>query len=510
MSKKNYLYIVIILALLCNCSGNKTATQEFHWKVYSVYSEDNPIYKESIDDFADDLREMTNGKFTVEYLPANPKTGHDVNSFDVFDKVSSGEIDMGFGTTPYWKKRSDDKMIPGTEFMYATPFGMTAEGMYAWLFRGKGLELWRKIYEEYGVVPIPVGNVGGIMGGWFRNEIKSVADFKNLKMRLSGPSVDVLEALGVIVKECPSSQALERFKQKEFDSILVLGPYADQHYGLDGEGGPKYYYYPGWQEPGAVVSIIVNKKKWDSLPDNFKKAFEVLCEKTYHSFCYEFYAYNSISLDFLQTTRKDLHIKKFPPAVLAELKKTTDEIYRRKSENSTQFKKVYDSFCKFKESYVDSGWSRILDEAVYSSWMPDLANSINELNIGSVYQEGNRSIVISLRKGDLLFSSSSSAPTKALRNGIKKISEKLSPYRLSIKIVKVEGYSSAAAGDNSDDWDLFVNWEMSKKRVNSVIHLLKQNGLDSGLLKAVYYGDSQASTGKSTGIDRRVDIVVEF
>jgi TRAP-type mannitol/chloroaromatic compound transport system substrate-binding protein len=161
MSKKYYILIslgIVILALVIfklfiNHAPGKAVFLK--WKVYSVYSGINPIYKEGMEKFTEDVKLMTDGQLDIQYIPLKEKNNAD--PMKVFDAVSRGAVEMGFGTSHYW---ASDR-IPGNDFMYAIPFGLNARDMYAWLNQGGGLELWGEIYAKLNIVPFPIGDTGG-------------------------------------------------------------------------------------------------------------------------------------------------------------------------------------------------------------------------------------------------------------------------------------------------------------------------------------------------------------
>ncbi|NIM12329.1 MAG: hypothetical protein GTO45_09465 [Candidatus Aminicenantes bacterium] len=129
------------------------------WKIVSVVARNMPIYQNGIEKFANDVKVISNGQLYIEIYSAGEY--ENIKPYDVFDAVSMGKVEMGFGTSPYW----GGEKIPGSNFLYAVPFGLSARDMHAWLYRGGGLKLWREMYEPFNLIPFPVGNTGGAMGG---------------------------------------------------------------------------------------------------------------------------------------------------------------------------------------------------------------------------------------------------------------------------------------------------------------------------------------------------------
>jgi TRAP-type mannitol/chloroaromatic compound transport system substrate-binding protein len=503
MPKKYYVFILlcVVIVLTAALILFKNSGQK-EWKLYeckiaSVYTRDNPIHISGMEKFSNDVKEISKGQLIIEYYAAGEYKG--IKPFDVFDAVSKGTVEMGFGASPYWAAEK----IPGSEFMYAVPFGLSAKGMYAWLYRGGGLELWREIYEKFNVIPFPVGNTGGAMGGWFKKEITKIEDFRGMKIRMIGLQQKAMEKLGATAKWMLAIDALQYFDKGEIDAIVCLGPYTDQRYKL--HRGPKYYYYPGWQEPGGVLSFIINKDAWEELPPHLRKTIEVVCGNTYQYISNQFDTMNSKVLPQLLEKEKVI-LKKFPPEVLNELRRLSKALLDEEARKSTQFNKIYQSFKKFKEKNIDYGWDKILAESVYTERMPKLINELDKLSVASARQEGNNTVVISL-SGDTSFAFNSSTPTPALSNEIMRIAGIIKNYSLSIKLIRVEGHTDSQGSP-------YNNWVLSRGRANAVVNLLKKNGIKKSLIKPVFYGDAMPIADNRTDAgrlkNRRVEIVIEF
>jgi TRAP-type mannitol/chloroaromatic compound transport system substrate-binding protein len=508
MSKKYYVFVslgIVILALVIYKlffiqSPGKAVT--FKWKIYSVYPDRNPIYKDGLEKFAEDVKRMTNGQIIIEYIPFGEEENKDPNK--VFEAVSSGKVEMGFGSSLYWVEEKDKDRISGRHLMYAIPFGLNASNMYEWLNQKGGLELFKDIYVPFNVIPLPIGDTGGSMGGWFREEINTIDDFKGLRIRDIGLPTKVWEKLGAKAQWIPASGVLDAYEKKLIDAIVALGPHSDKKYNL--YKGPQYYYYPGWQEPCGLLSLIINKSKWDQLPENFKKIIEMACDSTYHYILDRFNTSNSTALLELKKLEK-VKFREFPPAILDKLREYTKDILEEEAGKSKQFAEIYQSFKKFKESKPDSPWDKIVEEAVYSDttvlkFKEELANS----TVARVYQRGNKNVVISLF-GNVSFGPNSAAPSKTLINEIPVIAKIINDNSISIKAIMVEGYSDIKS-------DPVKNLNLSMDRANRVIDLLTKNGINDSLIRPVFYGDTFTITDNKNPDNRLtkrgVEITIEF
>jgi TRAP-type mannitol/chloroaromatic compound transport system substrate-binding protein len=420
-------------------------------------------------------------------------------SSDLFEAVSKGTVEMGFGATLTWAAGK----ISGGDFWYAVPFGLSAKDMHAWLFRGGGLEIWRETYEPFNIIPFPVGNTGGAMGGWFRNKITDTSDFMGMNIRMTGLHAKIMQKVGANRIWMRANETLNAYNKGEIDAIVLLGPYADERFNL--HKGPKYYYYPGWQEPGGVLSLIINKKAWGDLPEHLQKTIEIVSGNTYQYVYNQFETLNSLALKELQN--EGVELIEFPPAVMEEFRRLSKEVLEEESAKNKDFKRIYEAFKKFKEENIDSGWGKILDDAVYSDKMSGLIKELSNSKVAKAHQKGNNSLIITL-SGDLSFSSNSAIPKPALSTEIKRASKIIGDHAASIKLIRVEGHTDSAGVE-------MANWKLSLERARAVADLLIKDGIKHSLIRAIPYGPSDPIVPNEKNEDdrrknRRVEIVIEF
>ena len=157
----------MLFATLSGCSGQGDATQAQHttsedetyrWKLVTAWPPNLPVNHDGVLKFADDVNVMSRGQMTIQVYAG----GELVPPLETFEAVSQGTVEMGHAAAYYWAGK-----IPAAQFMTAVPFGMTARGMWAWLYADEGLALWRELYAPFDLVPFPMGNTGTQMGGWF-------------------------------------------------------------------------------------------------------------------------------------------------------------------------------------------------------------------------------------------------------------------------------------------------------------------------------------------------------
>jgi TRAP-type mannitol/chloroaromatic compound transport system substrate-binding protein len=255
----------------------------------------------------------------------------------------------------YWKGK-----IPAAVFFTSVPFGMNAQEFNAWLHHGDGLKLWREAYAPFNLIPFAGGNTGVQMGGWFNKEINSVADLKGLKMRIPGLGGEVLSRAGGIAQNIPGGELYTSLQTGVIDATEWVGPYNDLAFGFHQIA--KYYYYPGWHEPGPGMEFIVNKQKFESLPADLQKIVEVATRAVNQEMLDEYTANNSRALNELVNKHK-VQLRAFPDDVLAELRKYAEQIYQEQAEKDELFATVYQNYTEFLSN--TRSYMKISEEAYF-------------------------------------------------------------------------------------------------------------------------------------------------
>jgi TRAP-type mannitol/chloroaromatic compound transport system substrate-binding protein len=156
-------------------SDSVIRAKKIQWKMVTTWPPNFPILGEGCIKFAELVNKMSGGRIEIRVYGG----GELVPPLESFDAVSSGAADMSHGAGYYWAGK-----VPAAQFFASIPFGMNAQQLNAWIMTGGGLELWRELYADFGVIPMLGGNTGVQMGGWFNREINSLADLKGLKMRI--------------------------------------------------------------------------------------------------------------------------------------------------------------------------------------------------------------------------------------------------------------------------------------------------------------------------------------
>lgn len=298
-----------------NCAGDAAADQQtFEWSCVTSWPPKFPGLGMAPENLAARVEAASAGRLKIKVYGA----GELVPAFEVFDAVSRGTVEMGHDASYYHKGKVD-----AAQFFTAIPFGMTNVELNAWLYYGGGLALWRELYEPFKLVPFPTGNTGVQMGGWFNKEINSVDDLSGLKMRIPGLGGEVLRRAGGTPVTLPGSEIFTALQTGAIDATEWVGPYNDASFGL--HKAAKYYYYPGWHEPGPGLETIINQDAWNSLPPDLQEIVSTTCQAITTDMAAEYTHGNATALERLQQD-PNIDIRPFPPEVIKLLRSNAQEV----------------------------------------------------------------------------------------------------------------------------------------------------------------------------------------
>jgi len=289
----------------------------------------------------------TNGKFQIQVFAA----GEIVPGLQVLDAVQNATVQCCH-TAPYYFFGKD----PTFAFACAIPFGLNARQQNAWMYHGGGLELMREFMKDYNVYNIPAGNTGAQMGGFFRKELKTVADMKGLKMRIGGSAGVVMQKLGLVPQQIAGGDIYPALEKGTIDAAEWVGPYDDEKLGLYKVA--KYYYYPGWWEGGPELDLFVNTKAWSELPKDYQSILEAACAEANIDCMAKYDALNPPALRRLVAA--GVQLRPFPREIMQACHKAAVEVYDEFATTNPKFKKVYEPWKKFR--HEDILWFRVAEQ----------------------------------------------------------------------------------------------------------------------------------------------------
>ena len=311
------------------------APAAIRWRLASSFPKALDTIFGAADTFANSLKKMSGGKFEVSVHAA----GELMPAFGVVDGVQQGSIEMCH-TAPYYFFGKDETFALGC----AIPFGLNSRQTTAWMYEGNGLKLMREFYAKYNIVSFPGGNTGTQMGGWYRKEIKSVADIKGLKMRIGGFGGKVLERIGGVPQNIPGGEIYAALEKGTIDAAEWIGPYDDQKLGFN-KVAP-YYYYPGWWEGGPELDFFINNKAFDALTPEYKAMVEAAASEAHVVMQARYDARNPAALK--QLVGSGTKLRPFPKDVMNAAFKEAMAFYDELSAKNENWKKVYADFTKFR------------------------------------------------------------------------------------------------------------------------------------------------------------------
>src|SRR6476659_2541289 len=207
-----------------------------------------------------------------------------------------------------------------------------------------GLQLLRDLFKDYNIYNIPAGNTGAQMGGWWRKEIKTVADLQGLKFRIGGLGGAVLAKLGVVPQQIPGGDLYPALEKGTIEAAEWVGPYDDEKLGFF-KVAP-YYYYPGWWEGGTTNHFMFNIAKWEELPKAYKAIVTAAAGYANVEEQAKYDARNPAALKRLVAGGAQL--RPFSQPIMEACLKAANEVYADISSKNPDFKKVYDNMIAFR------------------------------------------------------------------------------------------------------------------------------------------------------------------
>jgi TRAP-type mannitol/chloroaromatic compound transport system substrate-binding protein len=345
-------------AAVAGCTSEKPAVltddekrnRVYNWKMVTTWPPHFPVLGQGADMLAEQVGIMSGGRLNIQVYGGNEL----IPPLEVFDAVTMGSAEMGHGAAYYWTGKA-----PASPLFTTIPFGLNAQQMNAWLYSGGGLQLWEEFYDQFGLIPFPCGNTGVQMGGWFNREINSLADMKGLKMRMPGMGGKVISRAGSSAVLVAGAEIYVSLERGVIDAAEWIGPYHDYKLGLHQVA--RYYYYPGWHEPGSTLELMVNKQAFQSLPADLQEIVRTAAYRSNLWMLSEFEAQNNLYLNKLITEEK-VQLRRFPDDVMQALKRYSEEILEELAAADPMSRRVYDSIKAFQKNIIN--WNKVSEIAI--------------------------------------------------------------------------------------------------------------------------------------------------
>lgn len=316
---------------------NVIAQPKFQWRMATSWTPALDVLQGNAQRFAKIVDEMSGGRLKIQVYAA----GELIPAFGVFDACSQGTLEMYNSASYYWAGKE-----AACQWFTTVPFGVNPKGQYDWYYYGDGLKLWEEAYKPFNLIPRPGIATGVQMAGWFRKKINTMTDFKGLKMRIPGLGGKVVAAAGGTVVLTPGGEIYTALERGVIDASEWVGPHDDMKLGLHQTA--RYYYFPGWHEPGTTGEFTFNMKAYQSLPVDLQRILDYAAMNMPSLGLAEYDAKNIVALAKLRTEFKTkVGILPLPTEVMKELKKLSAQVNKEESEKSPIARKTHESYNKF-------------------------------------------------------------------------------------------------------------------------------------------------------------------
>jgi TRAP-type mannitol/chloroaromatic compound transport system substrate-binding protein len=318
-------------------------------RMLTAWPRNSPGFGTSAERFASRVAAMSGGALTIRVLQA----GEAAPLFKELEKVSAGEADMYHSFDSYYQSASK-----AFNFFTGVPFGLDAAEHSAWIRFGGGREVWDELGRKYGIKGFMVGSTGMQMGGWYNKDVRSLQDYKGLQIAIRGLGGDVVRKLGGTALPLAGSEIFSAMQSGVIDAAEWFGPWLDLSYGFYKVG--KYYYYPGFQEPGSSVTLGIGLKTWENLSAEHKAIIECAADGENDAVLAEFNAKNADALGILMGKHK-VTLRRFGDEVMRALGEASGDVVAEAGSGDAIARKVYESFMKYRKASVV--WTKVTSHA---------------------------------------------------------------------------------------------------------------------------------------------------
>lgn len=336
------------VAGMAGIAATAKAGPPVRWRLASSYPKSLDTVHGAAERIAARVRAATDGAFDIQVHAA----GELVSALGVFDAVSAGTADCGLSAAILAAERD-----PVLCFDTGVPFGLNARQHAAWMMHGGGAGLMDTVFADHNIVAFPAGNTGAQMGGWFRRAINGPDDLRGLTMRITGLGAAVMERLGASVRSLPGEVLADALAAGTLDAAEWSGPYDDRRLGL--YRAAAYYYYPGWWEGAAQMSLMINRGVWEALPPSYQTVVELACAETGAWLQAKYDSLNAVALR--QLVGAGVVLKPFPPDVMDAAYRAAAALYEEQAAADPRFRTIYRAWSRFREE--EQMWFRVAEHS---------------------------------------------------------------------------------------------------------------------------------------------------
>jgi TRAP-type mannitol/chloroaromatic compound transport system substrate-binding protein len=321
---------------------------EVRWRCQSAFPRVFDILYGTLERISARVAALTDGKFRIQTFPA----GEIVGVLQIVDALQQGSLECAH-TASYYYIGKEPGFVPFT----AMPFGLNTRQLTTWLRFGGGNELAAELFRDYNIHGIPAGDTGAQMGGWFRNEITSLEQMRGLKFRITGLAGQMFNRIGAQATFTPPADIYPSLERGVLDAVEFVGPHDDER--ANYVRVARFYYAPGFWEPGARLHFMSNIRAWEALPDLYKSALAVACAEADSDMVARYDAANPPALRRLIAAGAQLRF--WPRPVMEACWRANEEQIAELSRTNPRFKKIMDSYLPFRTEMFQ--WFRVAENS---------------------------------------------------------------------------------------------------------------------------------------------------
>ena len=357
---KGYLLKVVAIAAAATVAGlaltpEAEAQQRIRWKLHSAWGSTVPHLGTSAVRFSKNIERMSGGRFTMKFF----EPGALIPANEGFDATSKGSIEAAWTTAGY-----DVGKHPALAFFTAVPFGPSMGEFFAWKMFGGGNEIQKRIYAESGIHQMDCLAIGPETSGWFREEVTDLEQLRGLKMRFFGLGARVMQKLGVSTQLLAGGDIFPALEKGVIDATEFSMPAMDIKYGFYQIA--KNNYFPGWHQQVSISQLLINKEKWDALPDQYKAMVEVACgDSIHHTFAETEYVNPFAMVEMGE--KYGVQTRRWTDKQIAVFEQAWNEVVEEDSAKDPLFKEVAESYKSFRKAYAKWGAAQSLKPTYLTS-----------------------------------------------------------------------------------------------------------------------------------------------
>ncbi|MBM3485477.1 MAG: TRAP transporter substrate-binding protein [Alphaproteobacteria bacterium] len=324
------------------------------WRMVTSWPKNFPGLGTSAEKLAQRIGQMSDGRLTVKVFAG----GELVPALQCFDAVSNGTAEMGHDASYYHLGKHRQ-----TAFFAAVPFGLTAGEMTAWIHHLGGQEVWDELYAPFNLKGFLAGNTGTQALGWYKKEVNVPDDYKGLKKRMPGLGGEVIKKLGATVVLLAGGEIFAALQSGTIDATEWVGPYNDLAFGFHQVA--KFYYSPGFHEPSTGIQLMVDKRKYDALPNDLKMIVAAASQMGHDDVLAEFNAKSAEASETLRT-RHGITIRRASNQLLIAFGNASGQVMIEERDKADAVgKKVFDSFLNARKTLLP--YMRNFEQAYYNA-----------------------------------------------------------------------------------------------------------------------------------------------